>query len=842
MSNTSSSAFRSELVAKPSLSDFARSNQPSRQARSVRYNGYLVINGSATLTPSRYFIPGVGWAKAVRHSLFLMIIVVSMLITCRLQAAEEVDFQETILPLLTDRCLRCHGPDEETLEAGLRLDNKESATAELDSGSRAIVPFSPAESELLRRVATADEGDRMPPADAGERLTASEISALRAWIEEGAEYKQHWSFEAPKRPDIPHVVSDPKWPVNAIDRFVMRKLDRNHIRPQAPADRYTLLRRVALDLTGIPPTIEQVDRFAADKGPGAYERAVDRLLSSPAYGERWARNWLDLARYADSAGYAQDPLRTIWRYRDWVIDSMNSNKPFDQFTVEQIAGDLLPEATDDQILATAFHRNTMTNSEGGTDDEEFRNAAVVDRVNTTMQVWMGITMGCAQCHSHKYDPITQEEYFQFFAVFNNTADADRGDESPLLTEYSRESMLQRDRLLQKIAELESDTSVATSGQDKKRLVDLRDQLAKVPAITTPIMRELPADSQRATHIQIRGNFRQKGDPVEPGVPSAFHDLESSANRLHVAQWLVSERNPLTARVVVNRYWESLFGVGIVETSEDFGLQGERPSHPDLLDYLATELMRKGWDIKWLLRTIVTSATYRQASTASAELATKDPHNRLLGRGPRFRMSAEMIRDQALAVSELLSKKMRGPSVRPPRPNLELRSAFGGSTDWQPSEGEDRYRRGIYTRWRRTTPYPSLATFDAPSREVCTIRRIRTNTPLQALVTLNDPAYVEAAQALARRTVKETSQLKQRIRFIFRQVVLRPPTADEVQRLEQLYHEVIADYQNDPEAAKLIATDPIGPFDTTFKIDMTELAAWTVVANVMLNLDETIARP
>jgi hypothetical protein len=782
-----------------------------------------------------------------------------------------------------------------------------------------------------------------------------------------------------------------------------------------------LIRRLSIDLTGLPPTIEQVDRFVADTSPDAYEQLVERLLESPAYGERWARVWLDLARYADSAGYAQDPPRTIWRYRDWVIDALNQNMPFDQFTVEQIAGDLLPDPTEDQLIATAFHRNTMTNSEGGTNDEEFRNAAVVDRVNTTMQVWMGLTMGCAQCHSHKYDPITHEDYFEVLAIFNNTADADRGNEAPVLTTFTSEQKQRQQTLETEIARLEQriaadlanqepaekadlpqsgplpvryvrvelpgqgkflhlaevqafslddpeqnvalagkasqvstdfggpaklaidgntngdfnaaqSTSHTAQGNDpwwevdlqkehslqrivihnrtdggtesrlagyrvvalnakrepvyvtapaelprpmlsialpvaqklseadrtamanyqlaaapgehplQAELARLQKELAGIRGVPTPIMTELTGKQRRTTKIQIRGNFQVLGDQVSPDVPDTFHDLPAGveADRLSLARWLVDRDNPLTARVIVNRYWEQLFGIGLVETSEDFGMQGTMPSHPELLDWLAVEFMESGWDMKELVRTIVSSATYRQSSRVTDELRERDPDNRLLARGPRFRMSAEMIRDCALACGGLLSSKSHGPSVQPPRPNLGLKAAFGGSTDWTTSPGEDRYRRGLYTSWRRTTPYPSMATFDAPSREVCTIRRIPTNTPLQALVTLNDPVYVEAAQALARRMISEGGEsVAERVYYGFRICLARPPTEVEQQRLVSLQEEVSAEYAKQPEQAKRFATDPLGPAPEG--IDIAELAAWTLVGNVLLNLDEVVQK-
>ncbi len=757
--------------------------------------------------------------------------------TATLATEPPVDFVRQIRPILANNCFRCHGPDKEMVKAGLRLDTREGAAAETESGSHAIVPGKPEASELIARVSSTDENIRMPPAESGKALTAAEIELLKRWIKQEAPYRGHWAFLPPQRPPLPPAVSDPGWVRNPIDALVLAKLDHEGL-PHAPeADRSTLLRRLALDLTGLPPTLAEVDQFVTDQSPEAYEKSVDRLLASPAYGERWARVWLDLARYADSAGYAQDPPRTIWRYRDWVIQALNSNLPFDQFTIQQIAGDLLPSPTEDQRIATAFHRNTMTNSEGGTDDEEFRNVALVDRVNTTMEVWMGLTMGCAQCHNHKYDPISQEEYFRFFAILNNTEDADRGDEAPNLVTFTPEEEQRKQQLQAEIAELEK--SLAENG----KLKQLQQQLAGLAGTLTPIMRELPPGKRRTTNIQIRGNFLNKGQEVTPGVPAAFHPLPDGAepNRLTLAQWLVDARNPLTARVAVNRFWEQLFGIGLVETSEDFGLQGEPPSHPDLLDFLATELLRLKWDTKQWIKLVVTSATYRQSSRVTADLAQRDPHNRLLARGPRFRLSAELVRDQALAVGGLLSRKMYGPPVRPPQPNLGLNSAFGGSTDWTTSAGEDKYRRGLYTALRRTSPYPSMITFDAPSGEFCTIRRIRTNTPLQALVTLNDPVYVEAAQALARRMVREGGATsRERAAYGFRLCLSRIPEERELQRLVALFDQARAKYQPAPQAALLMATDPLGPVPQG--MDAVDLAAWTVVGNVLLNLDEFLAKP
>ena len=765
----------------------------------------------------------------------------------------SVSYREDVLPILSDRCFRCHGPDAETREAGLRLDHYESSVAVLDSGAVAIVPGDLNGSEVWQRIGATDPDLRMPPDGAGDPLSDQEVNVLRKWIEAGALYEKHWSFTLPQPHALPTSTLNDMSTISRsiIDVWVHQRLQQQNLRRQPEADRYTLIRRLTLDLVGLPPTLTEVDDFLNDRRPDAYERVVDRLLASPAFGERWARRWLDLARYADSAGYASDPPRIIWRYRDWVIDALNRGLAFDQFTIEQLAGDLLPNPTLQQLIATAFHRNTMTNSEGGTDDEEFRSAAIVDRVNTTMQVWMGLTMGCAQCHSHKYDPITQAEYFQFYAIFNNTEDADQRDEAPFLSEYTEEEENEIQQLDARIRQLETqvdqeqtesspntdekDTDSPETTQAKKDLQAAREQRKKVVGVTTPILRELPIEQRRTTNVHIRGNFRVLGEGVDPGVPQEFFQPHGLAptNRLEVAEWLVNGKNPLVARVVVNRIWETLFGAGIVETSEDFGTQGEPPTHPELLDHLANELIRTGWNTKRLIRTIVTSATYRQSSAVTPERGQADPRNRWLSHSPSFRLSAEMLRDQALAISGLLSRKMKGPSVRPPRPALGLRAAFGASTDWEASEGEDRYRRGLYTRWRRTTPYPSMATFDAPSREVCTIRRIRTNTPLQAFVTLNDPVFVEAAKALADRMNDPTLPLEERLSRGFRFCLARPPADAELDRIKTLYERTQQAYTEDKQAARELLNDD-GPAPA-------ERAAMAVVANVLLNLDEVLSK-
>lgn len=754
-------------------------------------------------------------------------------------AKPTVDFNRDIRPILFNNCVACHGPDENERKADLRLDLREEA---LQDG--VIVPGQPEKSELVARVTSDEPGELMPPAKSGKRLTPQERQLLKDWIRQGADYSRHWAYERPKSPELPKV-SDPNWAKNPIDRFVLYRLDQEGLKPSAEADKYALARRVAIDLTGLPPTVEEVDRFVRDESPQAYEKFVDAQLAKPGYGEHWARLWLDLARYADSAGYADDPPRTIWAYRDYVIRSFNANKPFDQFTIEQIAGDLLDNPTEEQLIATAFHRNTMTNNEGGTSDEEFRNAAVVDRVNTTFAVWMGTSMACAQCHTHKYDPITQDEYFGVFAIFNNTADADRRDESPTFNVGDTpEKQVKRNELEAAAKQLERQAQhqdPLLQGLLKTRAGKLRQQQGRFQPLTTvPVMAELPVGKRRVTKLQYRGNYLDTGHEVNEGVPAVFHPIAAEKpNRLDLARWLVANDNPLTARVLANRLWEEFFGQGLVRTPEEFGNQGELPSHPELLDWLAVDLQSHGWDLKRFLKQVVMSATYRQSSKVNGRQLERDPDNRLLARGPRHRLPAEVVRDQALAVAGLLSDKQFGPSVRPPQPSFGLNAAFGRTLDWQASTGEDRYRRALYTEWRRTNPYPSMVTFDAPSRETCTIRRNRTNTPLQALVLLNDPVIVEASQALARQMAKGKTPAEQ-LEIGFRRTLIRPPSEPELARLTDLYQELLAEYQEDRPRAEKMATEPLGPLPKG--MEAAPLAALTVVANVLLNLDEAVMAP
>ncbi len=827
---------------------------------------------------------------------WMILFAIALLIAAPAHAqTSKVQYARDILPILSTHCFICHGPDAKLQKAGLRLDLLETATKKLKSGNHAVVPGKVKESELIARIFTDDDNERMPPKSAMKTLKDSEKALLKRWIEEGAEYQRHWAFVAPKRPTTP-IVKGNEWGRNPIDQFLLARMAKEGLKPSLEADRYTLARRLAIDLTGLPPTIDMVDRFVNDKSVDAYEKYVDRLLDTPAYGERWAHVWLDLARYADSNGFATDAGRTIWKYRDWVIDSINKNTPFDRFTVEQIAGDMLPSATPEQILATAFHRNTLTNDEGGTSDEEFRAAAVVDRVNTTLQVWMGVTAACAQCHDHKYDAISQEEYFGLYAIFNQTEDADKSDNSPNLVIITPEEQKKKTELDAIIARLDKELLASNAmadeaqvkwEQDKKaadkapapikkilaidakkrndaqkkevikyfrstlpefkkvadELATSKKQYDAVKGVPTPIMKELAKGKERVTKIHIRGNFLDPGKEVKPGVPKLLHQLpkDQPPNRLSLANWLVSPQNPLTARVAVNRYWEQIFGMPLMESPDDYGVRGKYPTHPELLDWLAVEFSSDmKWDVRKLVKVMVTSATYRQVSTVTPGLIERDPENRFLARGPRYRSSAEVIRDQSLYVAGLLSGKMHGPPVRPPRPKLGLTSAFGGTTDWETSGGDDKYRRALYTQWRRTTPYPSMSTFDAPNRTVCTITRPRTNTPLQALVTLNDPVYVEAAQALGRRMMKDGgATLESKLQFGFRLCLARPPRDVEMKRLVELYTQAHQEYAKNPKAAQQMATEPIGPLPKG--ADAAEMAAWTVVGNVLLNLDEMFAK-
>jgi hypothetical protein len=765
-----------------------------------------------------------------------------------------IDFSRQIRPILSENCFRCHGPDEKERKAKLRLDLKEGAFGTLRGGGHAIVAGKSAESALIERITAADPSDRMPPAKSNKHLTSAQIELLRRWIDQGARWSEHWAFVPPRRPVLP-AVKGSAWPQGAIDHFILARLERAGLRPSPEADRVRLLRRVTLDLTGLPPTPAEVDAFLADTRPGAYERVVDRLLMSPHYGERLAVDWLDAARFADTHGYHIDAGRDMTRWREWVIDAFNRNMPFDQFTVEQLAGDLVPGATLSQKVASGFNRNHMINFEGGAIPEEYHNAYLVDRVNTTSTVWLGLTVACAQCHDHKYDPILQRDFYRLYAFFNNVPenglDGSKGNAAPVLKTPApgqQEALSRLDRDIAHVQKQMTAQGPKAGAGLRARLAQLQKERARVESQvpSTMVMQEMPAP--RDTFVLIRGEYDKKGKKVTAGVPAALPLLPygASANRLGLARWLVSPEQPLTARVTVNRYWQLFFGTGLVKTAEDFGAQGEPPSHPELLDWLAVEFRDSRWDVRALMRRIVTSATYRQASVVTQALLKRDPENRLMARGPRLRLQAEFIRDQALAVSGLLNREIGGRSVSPYQPAglwQELASR-ADSGNWSAQvyvqgHGMDLYRRTMYTFWKRASPPPTLVTFDAPDRETCVVRRARTNTPLQALVLMNDPTYVEAARKLAERLMSEAKTADERIVLAFRLATARAPSAAEVGILKKVYGAQLAVYRKDAKAVlKLLS---VGETPRDQRLEPAELAAWTMVASVILNLDETVTK-
>jgi hypothetical protein len=703
-----------------------------------------------------------------------------------IRADEPLQFNRDIRPILSDFCFKCHGFDANHRKGGLKLHVPEGATAQLKSHHVAITPGDLEHSEMWRRITTSDDDERMPPRETGKRLSASQIAKLKQWIIEGAQYEPHWAFITPRKSPLPSV-ADNQWPRTPIDCFVLARLEREKIVPAAQADRATLIRRLYLDLLGLPPSPEAVSDFVAR---GDYEQLVDRLLESPHFGERWGRYWLDAARYADSDGYNGEKDRPYaWRYRKWVIDAVNADMGFDEFTVEQLAGDLVPAANLSTQLAAGFHRNTLTNRETGTDPEENRVGRMIDRTNTTAATWLGLTVSCAQCHDHKYDPITQREYYQLYAFFNNTEELD----------------------------------------------------AKAPLPGDPkaiVMTLAHATKPRDTFVHVRGDFLRHGSKVEPdgfGFLPPIHDASSGGRtRLDLARWLVSPDHPLTARVQVNRIWQSLFGAGIVATDDDFGMQGDPPSHPELLDWLAVEFMEHGWSRKHVIRLIVNSATYRQSSAARPDLQSRDPLNRLLAHQSRYRLDAELIRDQALAAAGLLSEDVAGRSFRPPVPEG---AGDVVETQWSVKPTLDRFRRGMYIHVQRTVPYPMLVTFDAPDGNVTCTRRMRSNTPLQALTMLNDPTFVEAARAFGQRIWSEADGVDERIT---RGVVIgwgRPPESHERRRLTDLFEEQRSLYARSPQLAR----DAVAGLKLPPGLDAVEAAAWIGVARTIMNTDAFITR-
>jgi mono/diheme cytochrome c family protein len=786
-------------------------------------------------------------------SLAVAALLVAVLIAKAGRADDQtaIDFSRDIRPIFSNTCFKCHGPDEGTREADLRLDTPEAAFAERD-GYRAIDARHAAESAVLKRIMSTDESERMPPVDSGLKLTQPQIELIRKWIEQGAHYDVHWSFRPMRRPAVPKLNST--WMRNNVDAFILQRLNQQKLEPSPEADRHTLIRRVYLDVLGLPPTPEQVDEFLADDSPGAYERMVDRALASTHYGERWGRHWLDQARYADTNGYSVDSERAMWPYRDWVIQAVNSDLPFDLFTIDQLAGDLLPSPTRDQLVATGFHRNTLINEEGGTDPEQFRVEAVVDRANTTGAVWLGLTVGCAQCHAHKFDPISQREYYQLFAFFNNCEDVNAAAPTISISSPEREAKLVEldaklaegkrkiaEQGLEKALEKASADQEATSKEREKRpklvveqlqLQRERDQVSKL--LATMVMRERA--EPRESHVLIRGDFLRTGEKVTPDTPAVLPPLAKSEkphNRLDLARWVVSRQNPLTARVTVNRVWARYFGHGLVETENDFGVQGTPPTHPELLDWLALEFVDRGWSMKNLHRIILNSAAYRQSSRYRQDLAKGDPLNKLLGRQARLRVDAEIVRDVALSTSGLLHDKIGGPSVYPPQP-ADVYAFTQIARQWPTSTGPDRYRRGMYTFFKRSAPYPMLTTFDSPVfNSTCTFRQ-RSNTPLQSLTMANDEVMVEFARALGERIYRRQSTDQGRIDFAYRLCFSRPADEVEMKRLARYVDQQRESFVKTPQDAEEFAgKSSVKP--------VAEAAAWTALARVLLNLDEFVTR-
>ncbi|MEZ4901650.1 MAG: PSD1 and planctomycete cytochrome C domain-containing protein [Spirosomataceae bacterium] len=744
------------------------------------------------------------------------------------QLPDEVSYNFDIRPILSDKCLACHGPDANKREAGLRLDDPESAFKALQEHptAHALVAGKPQQSEVFLRITSKDTSKLMPPASSNLKLSSHEIDLIERWIKQGAKYEKHWAFVAPKKGSLP-TVKDKYWPQNEIDYFILSKQEQKGLKPNPQADKERLLRRLSLDLNGLPPTLEMMDAFLADNNANGYEKMVDKLLERPEYGEKMAVYWLDLARYADSHGYQDDGYRTQWPWRDWVIHALNKNMPYDQFVTWQLAGDLLPnrEASPalakEQLLATGFNRNHKITEEGGIIDEEYRISYVTDRNDLFGKAFLGVTLECAHCHDHKYDPFSQKQYYQLFAFFNN------------VKEVGRESVIGGPETYAKKPFME------ISNDDVKNILTFINK-PDTNQLIVSVMSDL--DSIRPTHILRRGAYDAPGEVVQPNVPEFIlpFDKKYPKNRLGLSRWLFDKKNPLTARVFVNQMWQEFFGKGIVKTSGDFGMQGELPSHPQLLDWLAVDFMEHGWNIKRLVKQMVMSATYRQSAVVTPEKLATDPDNIYLARAPRYRINAEFVRDAVLASSGLLVPKIGGPSVKPYQPAGLWEGATSGRgllSMYVQDHGESLYRRGMYTLIKRTVPPPTMTIFDASNRDMCEVRRLKTNTPLQALVMMNDPTVLEASRVLAARLLEEKSTTKEKINKAFRRIVSRKPTEKELTILMN-YYEKERKNMTASQAQKWVK---VGEYHLPEKIDKVLLAAMMRVVNTIYNLEETIMK-
>ncbi len=725
---------------------------------------------------------------------------------------DTIDYIFDVKPILSDRCYLCHGPDEGTREAGLRFDTKEGAFKALasDLNKHAIVPGKPEESRLVYKITNEDLQQVMPPPSSNLTLSEYEKQVLIKWIEQGAEWKTHWSFIPPQKKAEPKIVNK-DWATNSVDYFIAKRLEQESLNPSEEASKEQLIRRVYFDLTGLPPTIEDIDEFINDKDANAYEKVIDKLLASSAYGERMAAIWLDVSRYADTHGYQDDLERFMWPWRDWVISAFNRNISYDEFVKWQLAGDLLPNATPEQIVATAFNRNHKITQEGGVIDEEYRVEYVMDRANTTSKALMGLTMECARCHDHKYDPISQKEFYSFYAFFNKVGEKGRIDYG----EIPEPNI--------KITKKEIEETLS--------FINLPDSIKEVKLM---VMKDNAPD--RKTYTLRRGQYDAPDEEVTLSTPKVILKYADSLpkNRLGLANWLFDKDNSLTARVAVNRMWQDIFGVGIVSTSEDFGNQGALPTHPELLDWLAVTFREEGWDMKKMYKRLVMSSTYKQTSKISPKLLELDPDNILLARYSRSKLTAEMIRDNALAASGLLVNKIGGPSVKPYQPPglwAETTGGGGGSTaKYIPDTGEGLYRRSLYTFWKRTVPPPTMMTFDAPTRDFCEVKRQKTSTPLQALVMLNDPQLIEAAEHLAKNVLEDsTISRDEQVKLIFRKITSRFPTEEELNGLVQYVETVENDFETNAEGVV-----------KTKSTSKTEYA-YTLLSSLIFNLDEAIIK-
>jgi len=746
-----------------------------------------------------------------------------------------IDFNREIRPILSASCYQCHGPDHNKRKADLRLDTRDGLFREVE-GTAVVAPGKPESSELLSRIASDDDELRMPPPKSAARLAPAQIKLIENWIRQGAPWKGHWSYVPPSRVVAPAEARG-RAAANPIDEFIDSRLDAEGLAPAAVASPAALIRRLSFDLTGLPPTLKEVDSFTGDERPDAYVRLVDRLLASPHYGERMALFWLDLVRFADTTGYHGDNHVDLSMYRDYVIRSFNANRPFDRFTVEQIAGDLLPGRTDQTRIASGYNRLLQTTQEGGAQAKEYTAKYAADRVRNVSTVWLGTTMGCAECHDHKYDPFTSRDFYSLAAFFADVKETAVGVQEP-----ARFPSAEQAEALRRLTERRAAQKAAKSATEAElRALDRQIEILNREIPTSLISESVPP---RMSRLLARGNWLDDSGPVMlPQVPAYLGKVttnEARATRLDLAKWLTSRDNPLVSRVVVNRLWRLVFGQGLITTPDDLGSQGSLPTHPELLDWLATEFVQAEWNVKALVRLMVTSQTYRRSSIASAEMRLKDPGNRWLARQNRFRLDAESVRDNALAVSGLLSGRIGGPSVKPYQPPGYWVFLNFPKRDYAPDHGDNQHRRGLYTYWQRTFLHPSLLAFDASTREECVVERPRSNTPLQALVLLNDPTYTECARALATRLVHEGgSQAESRLDRAFHLVLARSPRAEELRLLLSLVQKHVRQYQADRQSARALIG--VGDAPVAADIDAAELAAWTAVARVLLNLQETVTR-